>query len=180
MSEQPAPGGADGQQPQQPPLVVNAQYVRDLSFETPNAPGIFTEMRGAGPEISVGVDVQANVFDQANKVYEVRLKLNAEGKLGDKTAFIAELDYGAAVTINAPDDQVSPLLMVEAPRLMFPFARNILAEVTREGGFAPVVLQPIDFVALFRQRLQAYQQARQQQAAESGGAGAGGGNGAGA
>jgi len=161
MSDQPASPGADAQQ-QPPPLIVNAQYVRDLSFETPNAPGIFTEMGGRGPEISVGVDVQANVFDEARKVYEVRLKLNAEGKVGEKTAFIAELDYGAAVTINAPDEQVSPLLMVEAPRLMFPFARNILADITREGGFAPVVLQPIDFVALFRQRLQAYQQARQQ------------------
>ncbi len=175
MSDQPASTGADAQgagAQQPPPLIVNAQYVRDLSFETPNAPGIFIDMGGKGPEISVGVDVQASVFDQERKVYEVRLKLNAEGKLGDRTAFIAELDYGAAVTLNAPDEQVSPLLMVEAPRLMFPFARNILAEITREGGFAPVVLQPIDFVALFRQRLQAYQ-ARQQQ-----GNGDGGGNGA--
>jgi len=150
-----------------PPLVINAQYVRDLSFEAPNAPGIFAEMR-TSPEISVSVDVQASVFDEARKVYEVRLKLTAEGKVGDKTAFIAELDYGAAVSINAPAEHLNPLLMVEAPRHMFPFARNILSDVTRDGGFPPVVLQPIDFVALFRQRVQAMQQAQQAAQQEQG------------
>jgi len=150
-----------------PPLVINAQYVRDLSFEAPNAPGIFAEMR-TSPEISVSVDVQASVFDEARKVYEVRLKLNAEGKVGDKTAFIAELDYGAAVTINAPAEHLNPLLMIEAPRHMFPFARNILSDLTRDGGFPPVVLQPIDFVVLFRQRVQAMQQAQQAAQQEQG------------
>ncbi|MBB4286408.1 protein-export chaperone SecB [Roseospira goensis] len=168
MSEQTDAGGA-GQEP--PPLIINAQYVRDLSFEVPHAPGIFTEMR-TSPEISVNVDVQASPVDEQRKVFEVRLKLNAEGKVGDKSAFIAELEYGAAVTINAPDEQVSPLLLIEAPRHMFPFARNILSDLTRDGGFPPVVLQPIDFIALFRQRVQAMQRARQQQQAQGGDGGA--------
>lgn len=156
MSEQtPPPGGGQDQ----PPLIVNAQYVRDLSFEAPHAPAIFTEMR-TSPEISISVDVQPSTVDEARKIYEVRLKLNAEGKVGDKPAFIAELDYGAAVTLNCPEEHTYPLLMIEAPRLMFPFARSILANLTRDGGFPPVVLQPIDFVSLFRQRVEAMRQSR--------------------
>ncbi|WP_299444730.1 protein-export chaperone SecB [uncultured Rhodospira sp.] len=165
MTEQDTPTGS-GQE--RPPLLINFQYARDVSFEAPNAPAIFGEMRSS-PEISVNVDVQAHKLDESRNLYEVRLKLGAEGKVGDKVAFIAELDYGAAVTVNAPEDHTYPLLLVEAPRHMFPFARNILADLTRDGGFPPVVLQPIDFVALFRQRVQAAQQAQQ-------GAPAGGGN----
>ncbi|KAA5607553.1 protein-export chaperone SecB [Roseospira marina] len=153
MSE---PQTTPGSGQETPPLVINAQYVRDLSFEAPNVPGIFTEMRSS-PEISVSVDVQASVFDEERKLYEVRLKLNAQGKVGEKTAFIAELEYGAAVSVNAPAEHLNPLLLIEAPRHMFPFARNILSDLTRDGGFPPVVLQPIDFVALFRQRVQALQ-----------------------
>lgn len=167
MSDQPNITSPEGQE--QPPLIVNSQYVRDLSFEAPNAPSIFNEMR-TSPDISIGVDVQAHVLEEARKIFEVRLKLNAEGKVGDKPAFIAEIDYGAAITINAPEDHVYPLLLIEAPRLMFPFARNILADITRDGGFPPVVLQPIDFLALFRQRVQAMQKKAQ----ESGNAGGNG------
>jgi len=167
MSE---PDTTPGTDQDRPPLLINFQYARDLSFEAPNAPTIFNEMRAA-PDISVNVDVQAHKLDESRNLYEVRLKLGAEGKVGDKVAFIAELDYGAAVTINAPEDHIYPLLLVEAPRHMFPFARNILADMTRDGGFPPVVLQPIDFVAMFRQRVQAAQQAKQ------GGPAAGGGNG---
>jgi preprotein translocase subunit SecB len=169
MSE---PTNAAGGGQEQPPLVINFQYARDVSFEVPHAPGIYMEMRSA-PEISVNVDVQAHPIDEGRGLFEVRLKLGAEGKLGEKAAFIAELDYGAAVTINAPEDHRYPLLLVEAPRHMFPFARNMLADMTRDGGFPPIVLQPIDFVALFRQRVQAAQQAKQ----AAGTPPAGGGNG---
>lgn len=160
-----APGAQDSARTQQqtrPPLIISAQYVRDLSFESPHAPGIFTEMRQP-PEIAVNVDVQANALNEQQGAYEVRLKVNAEGKVGDKTAFITELDYGAVVMINAPAEQVSPLLLIEAPRHIFPFARNVLADITRDGGFPPVVLQPLDFVELFRRRVAAMQQARQQE-----------------
>jgi len=176
MSDDKTTGGSGGQADQgnaaqkqdRPPLVISVQYVRDLSFESPHAPAIFTEMRQA-PEISVNVDVQAAALSEQQSLYEVRLKVNAEGKVGDKTAFIAELDYGAVVMINAPAEQVSPLLLIEAPRHMFPFARNVLADVTRDGGFPPVVLQPLDFVELFRRRVAALQQARQEQGQPSAG-----------
>ncbi|MQX37487.1 protein-export chaperone SecB [Roseospira navarrensis] len=168
----PQPQAQPGAGQEAPPLVINAQYVRDLSFEAPNAPGIFAEMRSS-PEINVSVDVQATTLDEARKLYEVRLKLNAEGKVGEKTAFIAELEYGSAVTINAQQpDHLNPLLFIEVPRHMFPFARSILSDMTRDGGFPPVVLQPIDFVALFRRRVEAMQkQQQQQQAGDQGPAG---------
>jgi len=162
MSDETKTDGSGAAQQARPPLLINAQYVRDLSFESPNAPGIFSEMRQQ-PQISVSVDVQAAPVNEQQSLYEVRLKVNAEGKVGDKTAFITELDYGALVTVNAPAEQVSPLLLIEAPRHMFPFARNVLADATRDGGFPPVVLQPLDFVELFRRRVAAMQQSRQQQ-----------------
>ena len=159
---QATPDTVGAQNQNRPPLVISAQYVRDLSFESPHAPGIFTEMRQP-PEIAVNVDVQAAALNEQQGAFEVRLKVNAEGKVGDKTAFIAELDYGAVVIVNAPAEQVSPLLLIEAPRHLFPFARNVLADITRDGGFPPVVLQPLDFVELFRRRVAAMQQARKQQ-----------------
>ncbi len=135
-----------------PPIHVNAQYIKDLSFEVPGAPTIFAEMQGGQPDISVQVNLNAQPL--AEKLYEVVLHLNIEAKVNDKPAFIAELAYGGVFTLNVPDEHVQPMLLIEAPRLLFPFARNIIADATRDGGFPPMLLQPIDFVALFRRRLE--------------------------
>ena len=133
-------------------LTVNGQYVKDLSFEVPNAPMIFSELSKAAPEIPIGVDIEAQQIGERS--FEVVLKINIEAKISGKTAFIAELSYGGIFTVGgiAPE-HLQPMLLIECPRLLFPFARNIIADMTRDGGFPPLMMQPIDFVALFRQRM---------------------------
>ena len=156
----PQPGG---QAPQQP-LVVNIQYVKDLSFEVPGAPQIFTQLR-AQPQVNINLDVQARRVQEGQTVFEVALMIRAEAheaasRQGNgqaaavpPTVFVAELTYAGVFTLTGlPDNAIEPVLLVECPRILFPFARNILADVTRDGGFPPVLLQPIDFVALWQAR----------------------------
>ncbi len=164
MSENGAPAASDTQTAQ-PALVMNLQYVKDLSFEVPGAPEIFASLR-AQPNIGLNLDVQVRRLNDAQPVYEVTLaikteatepKQQAEGAPPDtepgRSVFIAELAYCGIVTLNGVAEQnVEPMLLIEVPRLLFPYARNILADVTRDGGFPPVLLQPIDFVALWQQR----------------------------
>jgi preprotein translocase subunit SecB len=140
-----------------PPLVVNGQYVKDLSFEVPGAPGIFAEMQGQNPEIPIHVDINAQKL--AENTYEVALHLKIEARLGDgRPVFIVELAYGGIFTINVAPEHVQAMLLIECPRLLFPFARTIVADMTRDGGFPPLMIQPIDFVQLFRARMEAAQQ----------------------
>jgi preprotein translocase subunit SecB len=146
------PAGANGQPA--PPLQVNLQYTRDLSFEVPGAPEIFVTLREQ-PRVDIALDVQARPVQGQSNVYEVVLQIRADAKAGETACFIAELAYCGVFTVNVPQEHVEPLLLVECPRLLFPFARNILADVTRDGGFPPVMLAPIDFVALWHSRRQA-------------------------
>jgi preprotein translocase subunit SecB len=146
-----------------PPLVLNIQYTKDLSFEVPNAPAIFTQLRSA-PHVNINLDVQVRRIEEEHTVFEVTLAVRAEGTMpAAKTdgsteekpvvVFIADLAYSGIFTLNGiPENQQEPVLLVECPRLLFPFARNILADVTRDGGFPPVLLGPIDFVGLWQQR----------------------------
>ena len=155
MTDTPTP------QAEQPALQVNGQYIKDLSFEIPAAPQVFLEPQGQNPEIPIHVDVNASSL--APNLYEVVLHLHIEAKLPAKPLFIVELDYAGLFTVNVPEDQVHPVLMIECPRLLFPFARNIVADLTRDGGFPPLMIQPLDFVALYRARLE--EMAAQQQPA---------------
>ncbi len=132
-----------------PPIVINAQYTKDLSFEAPTAPGIFSVMQQNQPDVQIGVNVNAHEFEQG--IYEVVLDLSARCTVGDDVAFILELEYAGLFTLNVDDDVKSAVLLIECPRLIFPFARNILADVSRDGGFPPVMLGPIDFAALYQQ-----------------------------
>ncbi len=150
MSDMPAPQAANGD-PAQGPLVLNIQYTKDLSFEVPGAPEIFATLREP-PRVDLQLDVQARPMQEGGNVYEVSLQIRADAQAQGQPCFIAELVYCGIFTINVEPDVLEPVLLVECPRLLFPFARNILAEVTREGGFPPVMLQPIDFVALWQQR----------------------------
>ena len=154
----PAPGAA----PRPPPLVVNIQYVKDLSFEVPGAPQIYSQLRGQ-PQVNINLDVQARRVQEGQSVFEVSIVIRAEAHEPPQgngqsaavpaTVFVAELTYAGVFTLNGlPDNAVEPVLLVECPRILFPFARNILADVTRDGGFPPVLLQPIDFVALWQAR----------------------------
>ena len=149
----------------QPPLVVNIQYVKDLSFEVPGAPQVFTQLR-AQPQVNINLDVGARRLDDTQHQYEVSLVIRAEAHEGTPATngagtqpptgpalFVAELTYAGVFTLSGlPDNAVEPVLLVECPRILFPFARNILSDVTRDGGFPPVLLQPIDFVALWQAR----------------------------
>jgi preprotein translocase subunit SecB len=142
-----------------PPLVVNIQYVKDLSFEVPGAPAIYTRLRNP-PRVDINLDVQARRIQEGQDVFEVVLAIRAEAAEAEAEpgtdparVFVAELAYGGVFTLTGiPEESIEPILLVECPRLLFPFARNILSETTREGGFPPVLLQPIDFVALWQSR----------------------------
>jgi preprotein translocase subunit SecB len=143
------------------PLVVNIQYIKDLSFEVPGAPAVFTTLRSA-PRVDINLDVQARRITDGENVFEVVLAIRAiavdpaEQPTPGETAanvFLAELAYAGVFTLTGiPDNTMEPVLLVECPRILFPFARNILADVTRDGGFPPVLVQPIDFLALWQQR----------------------------
>jgi preprotein translocase subunit SecB len=173
MSET-TPNPQQGTQPQQPPLVVNIQYVKDLSFEVPGAPQIYTQLR-TQPQVNINLDVQARRVQDGHNVFEVALMIRAEAHEAPPaqtngqgqgavppTVFVAELTYAGVFTLSGlPDNAVEPVLLVECPRILFPFARNILSDVTRDGGFPPVLLQPIDFVALWQARRNQQQPAQQ-------------------
>jgi preprotein translocase subunit SecB len=158
MSDQqtpPAPGapGDANAAPATGPVVLNLQFTKDLSFEVPGAPEIYLTMREA-PRIDIALDVQARRLQEGQETYEISLQIRADAKTAtNTTAFIAELVYCGIFTLNGvPEQMKEPVLLVECPRLLFPFARNILADVTRDGGFPPVLLAPIDFVQLWQTR----------------------------
>ncbi len=132
-------------------IAINAQFVKDISFEAPHVPQIFTELK-TNPEINVSVDVQAGKIQDA--AYHVSLKIKAEAKVQEKVAFLCEVEYGCVATVQVPAEHVEPILLIEIPRLLFPFVRNIIADLTRESGFPPLMINPIDFVGLYHQRLE--------------------------
>lgn len=141
----PAPGGPV-------PLTLNLQYTKDLSFEVPGAPEVFLSLREQ-PRVDIALDVNARRLQEGQDTFEVALQIRCDAKgPDDQTIFIAELVYCGIFSVNIQPEMLEPLLLVECPRLLFPFARNILADVTREGAFPPVLLQPIDFVALWQSR----------------------------
>lgn len=131
---------------------VIAQYIKDLSFENPNAPQTLQKLSEARPQIDVGVNVAARPL--ADDRYEVDLKITAKATQDDQPAFVVELLYsGLFAAVNLPQDALQPFLLIECPRILFPFARRIVADATRDGGFPPLLLEPIDFASLYRQHL---------------------------
>src|SRR5262245_44300425 len=153
MSDTPAGNGngeaLDNQAGAAPQIQVLAQYVKDLSFENPAAP---MSLAGQKPALEVGVDVQARGLgvDQ----YEVLLRVRADAKAGTQTTFVCELSYAGVFLLKGiPQENVQPLLLIECPRLLFPFARRVVADTTRDGGFPPLLLDPIDFAALYRMQM---------------------------
>jgi preprotein translocase subunit SecB len=136
-------------------LAVNAQYVKDFSFENPRAPQSLIQQK-AQPEVQLAVDVKAR--NLAPDLFEVVLTLNAKAVAENETVFVVELAYGAVVTAKAQDQNLLTfLILVETPRLLFPFARNIVAGATRDGGFPPLLINPVDFTELLRRQQQAAQ-----------------------
>jgi len=133
-----------------PQLTIAAQYVRDLSFE--NIAAQKGSANEGKPDIKVTVNVDAKSL--GNDRFEVGLKINAEARTGETAVFIAELDYVGIFGIkNIPAENMQAVLLIECPRIIFPFARRIIADVSRDGGYPPLMLDPIDFATLYRQRL---------------------------
>lgn len=156
------PGGAqpaDASQAgaQAPRMSILSQYIKDLSFENPRAPGSL-EPGKSRPEIQVRVDARAQEI--GGDRYEVTFQLHCEAKSGADPVFMVELTYCGLFSLsNVPRESLQPVLLIECPRLLFPFARRIVADVTRDGGFPPLMIDPIDFVSLYRRRQEQQAQA---------------------
>ncbi len=130
----------------QPQVSILTQYVKDLSFENPNAPASL--QMAEQPRIEINVNVNAR--RSGDDLYEVELKIEAKATSGETTAFMVDLLYGGLFGLrNLPEEALEPFLVVEAPRILFPFARRIVADATRDGGFPPLLLEPIDFGSLY-------------------------------
>ncbi|WP_416899611.1 MAG: protein-export chaperone SecB [Minwuia sp.] len=152
---------ADEQPQARPQIMLNIQYIKDLSFEVPNAPQVYVQ-QDQKPQIGVSTDIDARRLD--GNVFEVVLKLEINAKAEDSQVFLVELAYGCVCTMeNIPDQQAEPALLIEIPRMIFPFARRIIADITRDGGFPPLLLDPIDFASLYQQNRQRAQQDQPQQ-----------------
>lgn len=138
---------ADAPQTVNVQIGLGAQYIKDFSFESPNAPIIFNDMN-VQPQMALDINVMTRNLEGGT--FESILKIKVEAKVNGKTAFIAELAYaGLFVLPNLPDEQTKMFLLVEAPRLLFPYARAIISNAVREGGFPNISLQPIDFMSLY-------------------------------
>jgi len=143
--------GQEGLAAGQPGISVVAQYVKDFSFENPGAPETLRP-RGTSPNIGVSVGVSPRPIGE-NQV-EVELRLEARAIDGETTLFAIELVYAGLFRLaNVTQETINPIMLIECPRLLFPFARQIIASASQAGGFPPLLLDPIDFVALYRQRM---------------------------
>jgi preprotein translocase subunit SecB len=148
MADNPARNGTqtDGG----PSLNALAQYAKDFSFENPNAPRSLTQ-QPQGPQIGIQVNVNAKQLGETD--FEVDLRLEGDAKAGNDILFAFELTYSGVFRVrNIPKDQLHPVIMIECPRLLFPFARQMVADAVRNGGFPPLYIDPIDFVGLYRQK----------------------------
>lgn len=140
-----------------PALNVLVQYVKDLSFENPNAPRSL-QPRQNPPEIGIQVNVNARQISPED--FEVSVTLEASATESEEVLFKLEVDYGGVFRLlNIPAEQIHPIVMIECPRLLFPFLRQVVADATRNGGFPPLYIDPIDFFALYQQRAAQAQQA---------------------
>lgn len=141
----PQPNGEDTS----PAVGLISQYVKDLSFENPNAPEVFQSQ--TTPEINVQFDIAANQV--ADDAHEVTLKIEVRAETEGRVTFLVEIAYAGLFGVrNVPLDALQPFLLGEAPRLLFPFARRVVADTIRDGGFPPLLLEPIDFNGLYQQQ----------------------------
>ena len=132
-------------------LGVLAQYVKDLSFENPGAP---QSLRARSNPPGINITINVTTGQPVNNEAEVELKIDARAQVDGHTLFAVDLSYAGMFRLtNIPPEAVQPILMIECPRLLFPFARQVVADATRNGGFPPLLIDPVDFVALYRQRL---------------------------
>lgn len=144
----PAQAAAQDAQPQ---LTVVSQYIKDFSFENPNAPQSLTS-RQEHPQIGIQINVGANPISDTD--IEVSIKLEGKAETGGALLFRFDLEFAGVFRIrNVPQESLNPIVLIECPRLLFPFAREIIATAVRNGGFPPLLLDPVDFVSLYRQKM---------------------------
>lgn len=145
------PAGAAPASATAPSYNLVGQYIRDLSFENPGAPGSVM-LGGPNPQFSVSINV--GVKKQADDLYAVEINLTAKAERDSTVLFNVELVYGGVFRLrNVPETTLAPLLMVECPRMLFPFARHVLANTVQLGGFPPLMMEPVDFNGLYLQNL---------------------------
>jgi preprotein translocase subunit SecB len=145
--DQGVPAAGPEEMPQGPGIRVLAQFIRDLSFENPRAPDSL-QMGASPPQMDVGVEMNARA--RPDGLFEVDLKLTATAQRDGSTVFHCELLYGGLFQIaGVPDSEMEAVLMTECPRFLFPFARQIVAECSAQGGFPPFMLDPIDFMGIY-------------------------------
>ena len=155
MADQDPINPNDGSGPDDgPQIAVLTQYIKDLSVESPNSPAVFQWQ--VQPQVDVGFNI--NVNNITDDVHEVILKVNVAAKSDNGAHFLVELSYAGLLGLrNLPEDAVGPFLLIEAPRLLFPFVRQIVADAVQNTGFPPLLLEPIDFNAVYLQQLNAMQ-----------------------
>lgn len=136
----------------QPAIIVNSQYIKDFSLEIPFAPEIFKEIK-KNPDVHVNVDINAKKLE--DNFFNVDLAFAIDGDAADKKFFVIELTYSAVVQLNVPQEHIEQVLLIEIPRLLFPFARQIITNSLTEAGLPPFMLNPIDFVSMYQARKQA-------------------------
>ncbi|MEP1230178.1 MAG: protein-export chaperone SecB [Litorimonas sp.] len=145
------PAEATAEAAQGPMLRVLAQYTKDSSFENPNAPdSLRTGLEP--PRIDINIEIGRQMLDE--DAVEVTLILKATATRNDQTIFIAELEYAGLFAFQGVNvEEIQPMILIECPRLLFPFARQIMADMTQNGGFPPIMLEPPDFAAMFREEM---------------------------
>lgn len=148
--------GGNGGLDENTPLAINGQYIKDFSFEAPHTPEIYNELQTDLPEIKVDIDVGADA--KADNLFEVMIKCRAEARVKDQLAYLLEIEYAGLFTVNVDAEALGPVLLIECPLILFPFVRRIIGDVTGDGGFTPLMLSPIDFAALYQQRMMQAQQ----------------------
>src|SRR5664280_1000352 len=142
---------------QQPQLNVVAQYIKDFSFENPNAP---QSLAPAGQPPQIAIQINVNAKPLAENDIEVTLKLDGKAERDGSLMFSFELEFaGVFRVVNVPQESLNAIVLIECPRLLFPFAREIIATTVRNGGFPPLLLDPVDFVSLYRQKMEQLQPA---------------------
>ena len=135
---------------QAPQLNVGAQYIKDFSFDNPNAPKSLV----SGEQPQIGIQINVNAAPISDTDIEVVLQLSGKAETGGSLMFSFDLAFGGVFRIrNVPQESMNAVVLIECPRLLFPFAREIIATTVRNGGFPPLLLDPVDFVALYRQKM---------------------------
>ena len=149
MTEE-AQNGAQPSAEEAPAMQMRAQYIKDLSFENPRAPGSIFNLQEA-PELEVNVNLGAQRLDES--VFELTIQVNVRAQAEKTTVFMTDLSYGGIFeTKNIPEDAIEQVLFVQGAFLLFPYARRVISDITRDGGFPPVQLEPVDFLTMYQQQ----------------------------